>query len=217
MEILSDRDEAERTLLGVENGLTVVPDTMLVIDIGGGSTEFILKELGEPFCYVSTPLGVVKLTEEYLRTAPPSVDDQRRLTRNIESVLRGVWMNLKPKNRPCVIGTAGTATTLAAMELGMKAYDPARAQNHRMTLGQTDSWYHRLASSTLSERLRIDGLERGREDLIVAGVAVLVAFLRQTGIQEWMVSDYGLREGLLVHWFRVYGRDFGNIKNNFVK
>ena len=203
VEVISGAEEARRTLLGVEQAVGEAPGTLLVIDIGGGSTELILKSEGhrtQPMT-MTTPLGVVKLTEQYLRSDPPSDEDQRRLFSIIETTLRPVWMTFGEVKNPVIVGCAGTVTTLAAMELGMAVYDPGRVQNLRMTLGQVEKWFARLASLRLAERRGIAGLEPGREDLIVAGTAILMTVLRLAGAKEWIVSDAGLREGLLVDWW----------------
>ena len=202
IEVISDREEARRTMLGVENGLGIIPRSLLVVDIGGGSTELILKHQEDPVHSVSTPLGVVKLAEHYLRSDPPSEKDLENLLHAIDSILRSAWKSMSPVKTPVIVGTAGTATTLAAMELGMAKYDPKRVQNFRMSLRQVEHWFKKLASMPVAERRKIVGLEAGREDVIVAGAAILMTFLRMIGAQEWVVSDSGLREGLLVDWWK---------------
>jgi exopolyphosphatase/guanosine-5'-triphosphate,3'-diphosphate pyrophosphatase len=199
VEVITGEEEARRTLLGVELAFDGHPDSLLVIDIGGGSTELIHRGRSGSVRAVSTPLGVVKLTETYLQSDPPGPAEAARMTAAIESSLRSAWPDPESSN-PTVVGTAGTVTTLAAMELGMERYDPGRVQNFRMTRRRVEDWYGRLLRLTLAERRRLAGLESGREDLIVAGTAILLGALKLAGAEEWIVSDAGLREGLLVHW-----------------
>jgi len=96
---------------------------------------------------------------------------------------------------------AGSVTTLAALELGLATYDPSRVQNMRLGFARVESWYRRLVGMTLDERRRLPGLEKGREDLIVAGAALLWIAMRVAEAKEVVVSDYGLREGVLIDWF----------------
>jgi exopolyphosphatase / guanosine-5'-triphosphate,3'-diphosphate pyrophosphatase len=206
VEIITGEEEARRTLLGVEQALGKNFESLLVIDIGGGSTELIYRARNQPGRFVSVPLGVVKLTESYLTSDPVRPADCGRMMEAVDSALRSVWPSGDASGPSAVVGTAGTATTLAAMELRMDPYDPDRVQNFRMTRGQVEIWLDRLAGLTLSERRKLPGLEKGREDLIVAGTAVLLSALRLAGALEWTVSDAGLREGLLVHWFLVHGK-----------
>jgi exopolyphosphatase/guanosine-5'-triphosphate,3'-diphosphate pyrophosphatase len=205
VEVIAGEEEARRTLLGVERALDETPESLLVIDIGGGSTELIYRGRKGPIRAVSTPLGVVKLTESFLKSDPPIPADAAKMTAAIESALRTVWP-VSGSSNPAVIGTAGTVTTLAAMELGMKRYDPERVQNYRMTRRQVQTWYERLLGLALTERRKLAGLEKGREDLIVAGTAILLVALNLANADEWIVSDAGLREGLLVNWFLVHDR-----------
>jgi exopolyphosphatase / guanosine-5'-triphosphate,3'-diphosphate pyrophosphatase len=198
IEVISDREEARRTLLGVENGLGMIPRTLVVIDIGGGSTELILRRYGEPVHSISTRLGVVKLAEHYVRSDPPSQEDLEDLLRAVESELQPAWKSWGSVKEPVIVGTAGTATTLAAMELGMANYDPERVQNFRMSLQQVEHWFKKLSGLSVAERRKIVGLEAGREDVIVSGSAILMVLLKMSGVQEWVVSDSGLREGLLI-------------------
>jgi exopolyphosphatase / guanosine-5'-triphosphate,3'-diphosphate pyrophosphatase len=202
IEVISDREEARRTLLGVENGLGTIPGSLLVVDIGGGSTELILKQQREPVHSISMHLGVVKLVEHYLKSDPPSEKDIENLLNAIDSTLRSAWKSMSPVKTPVIVGTAGTATTLAAMELGMAKYDPKRVQNYQMSLRQVEHWFKKLSNLTVAERCKIVGLEAGREDVIVAGSAILMSFLKMIGAQKWVVSDSGLREGLLVDWWK---------------
>ena len=206
IEVLSEQEEARRTLLGVENALDVVSEAFLVVDIGGGSTELILKTHQEVPRVISTPLGVVKLVEQHFYSDPPSNTDLKGLVKTIESTLKSAWKSLEPAKELVVVGTAGTATTLAAMQLGLTKYDPDQVQGFRMTLGQIEHWLTRLAGLSYDKRSRIPGLERGREDLIIAGTAILIAILKMAGVCEWVVSDAGLREGLLVNrWKQQFG------------
>lgn len=201
LEIISGEEEARRTLLGVENELLSVPKRYLIVDIGGGSTELIQRAEEEAVQLISLPLGVIKLTEQCLRSDPPSSIELKKLEDQINGVIKKECAKLGSIAGSMVIGTAGTATTLAAMELGLKEYDSNKVQNLRVTMAQVQVHYNALILLSLSKRREIVGLEAGREDVILSGLAILLSVLRLTENKEWIVSDAGLREGLLVKWF----------------
>lgn len=201
IEVISGEEEARRTLAGVRYGLEGEDSNLVVLDIGGGSTEWILVTDGRIEVMKTLEVGVVKLTDRYLADDPPSSEDQRQLVQAIEDSFRpmGPWVRGRSSHR--FIGVAGTVTTLAALELGLKAFDPSRVQNLRIRFEQVEGWYRKLVGMTMEERRHLAGLERGREDLIVAGTALLWTAMRMTGAGEVVVSDYGLREGILIDWF----------------
>jgi len=201
IEVISGEEEARRTLLGVRYGLEPDDSNLLVLDIGGGSTEWIVVTAGRVQEMRTFDIGVVKLTDRYLAGDPPSAEDLDRLVRAVEEKFRPMSPVLRGRSGDRLIGVAGTVTTLAALELGLATYDPARVQNMRLGFGRVESWYRKLAGMTLEERRRLVGLERGREDLIVAGAALLWVAMRLAGANEVVVSDYGLREGVLIDWF----------------
>ena len=201
LEIISGEEEARRTLLGVENALGSDPGRYFIVDIGGGSTELILRSEDSPVILMSLPLGVVKLTEQYLRSDPPKPIELKRLRDRINDVIKEECPKLETLVESIVVGTAGTATTLAAMKLGLKRYDANRVQNLRMTFDQVQSHYAVLIGMPMAKRREVVGLELGREDVIIAGMAILLSVLSLTRNKEWVVSDAGLREGLLVNWY----------------
>lgn len=215
VEVLSGEEEARRTLLGVRCGLAggrgEGPDgDFMVLDIGGGSTELMTVTGDRPSGAVSFPVGVVKLAEGLEFGETLSEADQDRLAGAVEeglgSDLSRLARSIKDSHRKWLVGTAGTVTTLAALELEMRDYDPSRAQNLRLGIETVASWFRRLAAMTLAERLEQPGLEKGREDLILPGIAVLLRVMRETGAREVVVSDFGLREGIIVDWLEKNNR-----------
>jgi exopolyphosphatase/guanosine-5'-triphosphate,3'-diphosphate pyrophosphatase len=201
VEVISGEEEARRTLLGVRYGLEGDNQNLLVIDIGGGSTEWIVVTGGRVQEMKTVDIGVVKLTDRYLVSDPPSADDQRQLIQNIEERFRAMVPSAGPLSGHRFVGVAGTVTTLAALELGLKTYDPSRVQKMRLGFERVEGWYRKLVGMTLDERRLLAGLERGREDLIVSGTALLWVAMRMARAKEVVVSDYGLREGVLIDWF----------------
>ena len=198
VEVISGEEEARRTLLGVRHGLSGDERNFVVMDIGGGSTEFIVVTGGQTVSMTTLPVGVVKLTDRHLKSDPLSAGDLEALRAVVESAVGPALAGMGGLGLHRFVGSAGTVTTLAALELGLKVYDAARVQNMRLSRVQVESWFDKLSIMTLRERRELGGLEPGREDLIIPGTALLVSAMRILGKSEVTVSDYGLREGVLI-------------------
>jgi exopolyphosphatase/guanosine-5'-triphosphate,3'-diphosphate pyrophosphatase len=208
--VISGEDEARLTLLGVRSALqgrkgreTNLLASALVIDIGGGSTEFIVtKGRSGPFVQ-SLPLGAVYLAERCIATDPPGADEIAALRQAIRVELdraekSGPALPQGTGNRPeKLIGTAGTITTLAAMDQGMASYDPARINGSILTRVAIDRIVQTLVRSALSERRTLAGLEPGREDIILPSAIITQEIMERYAYKEMLVSDWGLREGIV--------------------
>ena len=197
LEVISGETEGRLTLLGVMSGLDVVPDTMLVFDIGGGSTEYTLAKGTEILFSSSLPLGVVRLTEGKVTVAAMA----EKIDRELEALLTEIdSAGLKPLLADAtLIATAGTATTLAAIDIGLTDYDYSKVNNHLLTAEGIEVIFKRLLPLSPAERLKqITGLEEGREDLIVAGTLLTIKSMQLFGKETLKVSDSGLLEGILL-------------------
>ena len=194
VKVISGEQEAYFTYLGVKYGLRLEGD-FLVFDIGGGSTEYICSNRNG-IKFKSLPMGVVKLTEDFIKTDPPTEIELEELTRSI----RGYLDSLKFENcsRITVVGTAGTPTTLAAMDLKLKEYDPQRVHGHRIPVDRLEKIRDMLVAMPAAERLKLPGMEKGREDLIVAGIFIVLETLKRFSAREMVVSEWGIREGVIV-------------------
>ena len=202
VEILSGEEEAQRTLLGIKFGLPVEVDGFLGLDIGGGSTEFMRvypAKSDEHPRVCSLDLGVVRLTEREFQTDPPSQGSLAAAEILIQAELQKVRTVLGDLSDVSFVGTAGTITTLAAMAQKLTHYESARIHNFRLSLGKIRELETALRLRTLSERRQWPGLEPGREGVIVAGTVILRQVMQSLGFKECLVSDYGLREGILIH------------------
>jgi exopolyphosphatase/guanosine-5'-triphosphate,3'-diphosphate pyrophosphatase len=198
IEIVSGGDEARLTIRGIVAGLGASPETLLAFDIGGGSTEYILARAGRVETAVSLRLGVVPLTERH--PFPARVDGARY--RAMESAIRDRLRRelpgaLRSSGARHLVGTAGTVTTLAALDLGLTTYDAGRVQGHRLSRAVIETLRDRLCALTQDERAALPCLEPGRADLIVPGVAIVLASLDVTQTEAVVVSDWGLREGIM--------------------
>ncbi|GFE60997.1 exopolyphosphatase [Geobacter sp. AOG2] len=187
--------EGELTLAGVLAGLDRQDKELFVFDVGGGSTEYTLARDGRAQFVRSLPLGVVRLTEG--KVTPEAVSE--KIGRELELLLLEMaTSHSKPTPDATLVGTAGTATTLAAIAMEMKDYDYRKVNNATISRQQIEAIYERMLPMSPEERLTVPGLERGREDLIIAGILITLHTMERFGFDSLKVSDYGLLEGLIV-------------------
>jgi exopolyphosphatase/guanosine-5'-triphosphate,3'-diphosphate pyrophosphatase len=196
--VLSGEEEARLSLLGIRVGLPPDTDRYIALDIGGGSTEFMKAAPDQPPVMVSINEGVIRLTEACLRSDPPKPDDVAAARARIRNNLNTVKDKLGAVAGFRLVGTAGTITTLAAMDQQLEAYVPKRIQNYRLSWDAVRRILGDLTSRTNAQRRELKGLEPGREDLMVAGTLILLECMERFGFVECLVSDYGLREGILI-------------------
>ncbi len=208
--VIPGEAEARLTLLGVSRALRSTSSgekgplsSALVIDIGGGSTEIIITHPGGEPSAMSLPLGAVYLTERFIRHDPPSEEELERLRRSVRKALERQGVLLRPGPACVFVGTAGTITTLAAMDMNLAVYDPDRINRSILTRSAVDGMVRTLGKSTLKERRDLPGLERGREDIILAGAIVTQEIMERFGFSTILVSDWGLREGIV---FNLYDK-----------
>jgi exopolyphosphatase/guanosine-5'-triphosphate,3'-diphosphate pyrophosphatase len=198
VDVISGDEEARLTLRGLRRGLTLDATTFIAFDIGGGSTEYVLARGAAVVEAVSLKLGVVPLAERF--PFPHRVDDARYASMLAEirtQLARELPDSIARSSAGVLVGTAGTVTTLAALDLGLAAYDASRVHGHRLTRAAVDRLLARLGALTVGERGALPCLEPGRADLIVPGAAIVVATMEQLGVDALVVSDYGLREGIM--------------------
>ncbi len=208
LSVITGDEEARLSLIGVLSVLKDAPHMRLIMDIGGGSTEFIAAEGAALAGAWSMEMGVVHLTERHLKSDPlkgPEIS-------GMEAEIKGVMGELKARmerdgadpedfsaGRGTVLaGTAGTITTLAAIDLDLRAYDAGKVNNYALTKKRVAEIYRHLAGLTLKEREGILSLEKGREDLIVAGAAITLLSMDAFGFDSIKVSDAGLLEGIII-------------------
>ncbi len=196
LEIIGGEEEGLLTLAGIRAGLGDPDGTLLAFDVGGGSTEYTLANGATPRFIRSLPLGVVRLTEG--KQDPEAMAD--KIDRELEGLaveMAGAGIIVDP-SRTLLAGTAGTATTLASIDLGMTDYDYRRVNGHWLTRDRVAAILEQLQGLTPEERLAVPGMEKGREDLIIAGALVTLKTLDRFGFEGMKVSDFGLLEGVLL-------------------
>jgi exopolyphosphatase/guanosine-5'-triphosphate,3'-diphosphate pyrophosphatase len=198
VEVISGDEEAQLTLRGLRRGLALDAGRFLAFDIGGGSTEYMLARDAALVAAVSLRLGVVPLAERF-----PFAErlDAARYAAMLDEIRGRLATELPPTiaraTIDVLVGTAGTVTTLAALDLALATYDPQRVHGHRLTRAAVDALLTRLGTLTVTERGALPCLEPGRADLIIPGTAIVVATMELLGADALVVSEYGLREGIM--------------------
>ena len=231
IEIISGEREAELTVKGVTAGFEDKkrPDAFFIIDIGGGSTEWIIYKGNNQLSAVSgqkqnkktgfhssllthhsslllmgsIPVGAVKLFETFIKHDPPApaeLDECRDFIHSKISAAFDSSLLLGPLDPSLsLIATGGTPTTVAAIDLGLDKYDGDRIHMHKISATVLTTIFNRLVSLPQEERSKVKGLGPERSDIIIPGVLVLMALMEYLKIRETVISDYGLLEGLLCY------------------
>jgi exopolyphosphatase/guanosine-5'-triphosphate,3'-diphosphate pyrophosphatase len=194
-ELLAGEDEARLEFIGATAGLTE-PSPYLVVDVGGGSTEFIVGT-DEPEALTSIDVGCVRLTEQFLHSDPPTAEELSQAVSVVRDQLADVG-RLFPAmlGAPTLIGTAGTVWTLAAIELGVDAGRSDLIDHFRLTRAAAEDVFRTLATEPIEQRRHNPGLEAGRVDVIVGGAIVVVSVMRQWGYDSLLVSEADILDGL---------------------
>jgi exopolyphosphatase/guanosine-5'-triphosphate,3'-diphosphate pyrophosphatase len=196
LEVIDGGEEAALTLRGVASILDDTSCDVAVFDVGGGSTEYTLAAGDRLLFSRSLPIGVVRLTEGKVGVAQMEDKIRRELT-SLRGELEKEGL-AERFGRATLVGTAGTATTLAAIQIGMTEYDYRKVNNHTLPLAEVERIFQLLLPLTPARRLEVPGLELGREDLIIAGTLVVLNTMKIFGFDSFKVSDAGLLEGLLL-------------------
>jgi exopolyphosphatase/guanosine-5'-triphosphate,3'-diphosphate pyrophosphatase len=195
VEVIDGAREAALTFGAV---LAAFPDArtgdLVVIDIGGGSTEIVIARAGEVDFRTSLPLGSVRLTERFVHGDPASDDEVAAVTGAVDAALAAVPF---PRGQVQLVGVAGTVTSLAAMAQDLASYDPARVHGYRLGTDPLARQIDRLRHATQREREQMAGLDPRRADVILAGALILERIARAARVSEIRVSDRGIRWGLL--------------------
>jgi exopolyphosphatase/guanosine-5'-triphosphate,3'-diphosphate pyrophosphatase len=189
--VISGEEEAALTAAGVQAGIGIMANG-IIVDIGGGSTEIVRIKRGSILWWTSLQEGVVHLTEELLKDDPPSTHQAEQLKERFRSLLECEENDGGNE----FAGTAGTPTTLAALELGIDDYDPTLVNGHDLSRHTIASLRREFLMLDSAARLKMPGMERGREDLIVAGVLMVEEIMDRWGYDTLKVSDWGLLEGV---------------------
>ncbi|SLM48643.1 Exopolyphosphatase [Nitrospira japonica] len=198
VDVISGDEEARRTMRGIRSGLPAGVTGVLGLDIGGGSTEFILDRPGRQPVVKSIDIGVVRLSERILHHDPPTAEEIQRAREWVRQETERAMADMPSRAGLTFVGTAGTITALAAMAQRLSSYEPARIHNYRLTLEIIVDLERQLLGRTKAARVGLPGLEKNREDVIAAGAVIIRTVMDALGEKECLVSDLGLREGVLL-------------------
>lgn len=196
IEVISGEKEAWLTYKACVLAFPKLTGKTLMLDIGGGSTEFIFGDRERLEQMVSLNIGSVRATEMFLPSDPICEEEFQNLYNYLQDKIRSILHPYK-KNLSYLIGVAGTVTTLAAMDLEMTHYDPHIIHGFRLTRERLERLLDKMKKMPLVDRKKLPGLDPGRADVIVAGGMILKVVLEETGLKEVIVSDWGIRHGLL--------------------
>jgi exopolyphosphatase/guanosine-5'-triphosphate,3'-diphosphate pyrophosphatase len=195
--ILSGEEEAEFIYRGVTRAFSPPKPDTLVIDIGGGSVEFITQAADGNLALKSIPIGCVRMTERFLRADPPRADDLTSLRGHVARMLvQEVPIGVAPPKR--LFGAGGTITTAATLILGLTHYEPAKIHGCVISLAQVTGLTERLAAIPIDARRKVPGLEKKRADIIVAGLVALRRIMEFYGLNKITVSDEGILHGAIL-------------------
>jgi exopolyphosphatase/guanosine-5'-triphosphate,3'-diphosphate pyrophosphatase len=193
--VLDGEEEARLTYLGATSERPPAEPT-LVVDIGGGSTELIVGTGDEISFHTSLQAGVVRHSERHIATDPPTVIELEALAADIRGLIEAAVGD--GVEAGAGIAVAGTPTSLAAVEMRLEPYDPARVHGHLLSLTSIQRMLSQLASTPLSGRIAIPGMHPDRAPTIVAGVVILVETMRAFGLDQIEVSEHDILYGTAI-------------------
>jgi exopolyphosphatase / guanosine-5'-triphosphate,3'-diphosphate pyrophosphatase len=192
---ISGDEEARLTFLGATAGRDAGAAT-LVIDIGGGSTEFVVGHPGgDPEFHISTRMGSVRHTERHLHGDPPTDAELAALAQDARAIVEADVLADLRTGVDAGIAVAGTATSLAAIDQELDPYDPERVHGYRLGVASCERLLARLADLTVAQRREVPGLHPDRAPTIVAGAGILFESMRACGLDEIEVSEHDILHG----------------------
>ena len=200
-ELLNGDEEGRLSFAGAVSELDPADGPFLVVDIGGGSTEFVVGPVGsdpiEPAGVMSIDVGCVRITERFLRTDPPRPEELSQALSVVHDYLDDVQREVPVVNDAVrFVGLAGTVTTVAAVEMGLASYDRDRIHHFNLTREAAEDVFRTLATEKREDRIFNPGLEEARADVIVGGCVVLVAVMRHFQFASCLVSEADILDGL---------------------
>jgi exopolyphosphatase/guanosine-5'-triphosphate,3'-diphosphate pyrophosphatase len=189
-------EEARLTFLGATSQRDADSrEAVVVIDIGGGSTELVIGRGRTVELFESTQAGVVRQTERHISSDPPTEPELRELAAEVRATFEAAVPENVRRSVAAAIAVAGTATSVAAIDQDLEPYDPARVHGHVVTVGRLRELLARLAAMTEEERRHVRGLHPDRAPTIVAGVVLLIEALTAFGLDRVEISEHDILRG----------------------
>jgi exopolyphosphatase/guanosine-5'-triphosphate,3'-diphosphate pyrophosphatase len=194
IEIISEEEEAQLSFLAVAKDLEEVKKPILVVDVGGGSTEFILGKGHQISQWISLPLGSVRFTEQFLHSDPVQDEECKKMERKILERLINIPHSQEPFS---MVAVGGTATTLASVQMGLKEFIPEKIHHFVLKKENLKKQLFLYRYNTIQEREKIPGLPKARSDVILAGGTILYLVMEELKCSSVLISCHGVRYGLL--------------------
>lgn len=202
IDVLDGKEEAALSFSGAVKNLNFntkeSDSTVLVIDIGGGSTEFILGSLnGRIIFSESIDIGCVNLTEKFINYSKPAIEELELLNNNIRDKIEKLINEISKNNFNLVVGLGGTISTLAAVDLKLAQYNRDKIHNHVLTFDNIKLIYDQFCQVDFESRKKITGLEEKRADIIICGIAILLEIMKLLGFDKILVSENDILDGII--------------------
>ena len=198
-DVISGDEEAALSFLGATadlvNDANPPEAPFLVVDIGGGSTEFVLGTT-KPTAAISTNVGCVRMTERHLVSDPPTAEEIAAATADIEAAIDLAWLAVPVSQAHSLIGLAGSVTTVAALTLGLSEYDSTAIHGSRISAADVHRVTQDLLAMTRADRAKLGPMHEGRIDVIGSGALVLDRIMARTGMTEVVVSERDILDGI---------------------
>ncbi|SHH51722.1 Ppx/GppA phosphatase family protein [Tepidibacter thalassicus] len=203
VEIISGDDEANLGFLGVLQGIDEEGD-ILVLDIGGGSTEFIVGNKKEGIKFLqSENVGALRMTEKFLKSDPVDDCEFRELEKYINDTIKITLDNIKKFNIKRAVGIGGTITSLSAISQGLEVYSMDKIHNSSLSSKKIDDILQNLKKLNVEEKKKIKGLQPKRADIITAGAKILNIIIKELKVEDIIISEFDNLEGLICQKLKI--------------
>jgi len=196
VDIISGEKESNLGFMGVLQGVEN-PEDILVIDIGGGSTEFIIGNKNGIRFAKSENVGALRMTEKFLKQDPINETEFKNMSDFIYEEIKDTLKYIEKDGVQKIVGIGGTITSLSAINQKMESYSMDKIHNSKVTLGEIELILQNLKKMTLNDKKNLKGLQTKRADIITAGVEILYTIMKNIEINEIIVSEYDNLEGLM--------------------
>ncbi|OPJ55092.1 Ppx/GppA phosphatase family protein [Alkalithermobacter paradoxus] len=197
VEVITGEEEANLGFIGTIKGINEDKD-ILVLDIGGGSTEFIFGDSKEGIKFLkSEDVGALRMTEKFLKIDPIDKRELHNLNNYIDKTINNTIKHINEMNISRLIGIGGTITSLSAINIELETYDMNKIHNSKLTISDIQRILNKLTKLTIDEKKKLKGLQPKRADIITAGTCILMSIMEGLNIQEITISEYDNLEGLI--------------------
>ena len=196
VDIISGEKESNLGFMGVLQGVEN-PDDILVIDIGGGSTEIIIGNKTAIRFAKSENVGALRMTEKFLKQDPINEDEFKNMSSFVYEEIKDTLKHIQKDGVRKIVGIGGTITSLSAINQEMESYSMDKIHNSKITLSEIELILQNLKKMTLNDKKTLKGLQPKRADIITAGVEILYTIMKNIEINEIIVSEYDNLEGLM--------------------